>query len=137
MFLREPQLPKNNRKNNRTLSRALNTTVATVIAGQVKPMRTTVEQPLVIEAHGGTWFRTPCPNCRYQSWSISHQCLEVGEQLAEAGEQLLAELTAGETGRPRSQGQGWARPVSEPPVSPGGDGVVGHANFATDPFSGK
>ena len=29
----------------RTLSRALNITVATVIAGQVKPMRTTVEQP--------------------------------------------------------------------------------------------
>jgi len=29
----------------RALSRALNITVATVIAGQVKPIRTTVEQP--------------------------------------------------------------------------------------------
>ena len=29
----------------RTLTRALNITVTTVIAGQVKPIRTTVEQP--------------------------------------------------------------------------------------------
>ena len=33
----------------RTLSRALNMTVTTVIAGQVKPIRTTVEQPYVLD----------------------------------------------------------------------------------------
>ena len=32
----------------RTLSRALNITVATVIAGQVQPIRTTVEQPYTV-----------------------------------------------------------------------------------------
>jgi len=36
----------------RTLTRALNTTVPTVIAGQVKPITTTVEQPYMFHLSG-------------------------------------------------------------------------------------
>ena len=41
----EVRLKKGESALSRTLTRALNITVATVIAGQVKPIRTTVEQP--------------------------------------------------------------------------------------------